>query len=64
MDKVERPLLQAAEGEEEKGEEAPVADGVEGELEFEGGVPAADGCFFDGVAVAGGHPTLLTGGCS
>ena len=58
MDEVEGPPLQAAEGEEEEGEEAPVADGVEGELEFEVDVPAADGCS-DGKAVADGYRTLL-----
>ena len=58
MDEVERSPPQAAEGEEEEGEEAPVADGVEGELRFEVDVPAADGCS-DGKAVADGYLTLL-----
>ena len=58
MDEVERPPLQAAEGEGEEGEEAPIADGVEGELRFEVDVPAADG-YSDGRAVADGYRTLL-----
>jgi len=58
VDEVERPPLQAAEGEEEEGEETPVVDGVEGELELEVDVPAADGCS-DGKAVADGYRTLL-----
>ena len=58
VDEVEGPPLQAAEGEEEEGEEAPVADGVEGELKFEVDVPAVDGCS-DGKAMADGFCTLL-----
>ena len=58
VDEGEGPPLRVAEGEEEEGEEAPVADGVEGGLEFEVFVPAADGCS-DGKAVADGYRTLL-----